>query len=168
LGEDLPAECPAPPFAVTIADGPDVRPLSVPGAVAVQRTEGRNDTVEVWMAGFPFGPDDIAVGEPPFAGKGSWAVLHLSGRGPVDHSTFEAGDIVPWVSAADSPTGYRVGPEVQPNMTAERRNANPGETLVQQGEVRVVYADDEILCLDMALSSNLGASVTGRITATRA
>jgi hypothetical protein len=169
LPDDLPAECPTPPFAVTIADGPDVRSLSVPGAIAIERDGARRGRLEVWLADFPFDGADISAKEPPFAGRGSWAVLHIDGDSHVDHETLETGEVIP---RSDSPaaTGspYSVGPQVQPNAYAERKNADPAAVEVKEGQVKVLHADDAVLCLEVDLRSNLGASVTGRITATRA
>jgi hypothetical protein len=52
-------------------------------------------------------------------------------------------------------------------MYAERKNADPYAVVEHVGQATVLYADDEVVCFDVALGSNIGASVTGRITATR-
>jgi hypothetical protein len=167
LPSDLPPECPAPPFDVTVADGPDVRPLSVPGAVIVERSEGRQDRVEVWLAGFPFSAEDVVNDDPPFAGRGTWLVLHFSREGAsIDASVFEAGDVVAYAGAPPT-ASYRVAPELHPNTYAERKNADPSAVVQQSGDVKILHVDDEVVCMAMALTSNLGTSATGRITATR-
>jgi hypothetical protein len=169
LPSDLPPACPAPPFEVTVADGPDAQTLSVPGAVAIENTKVREAQVEVWLAGFPFSADDLSADDPPFAGRGTWAILHFSrDGGSIDHDTLTTGDVVPHgASPAGAAAPYGVVPVVQPNSFAERKNANPTAAVEPAGSVTIVHADDRVVCLEMALTSNLGASVSGRITATR-
>jgi hypothetical protein len=163
LPEDLPDECPRQPFDLTISDGPDVRPVSVPGAVAVEN----DDKVQVWFADFAFSASDVTYDDPPFDGRGSWATLFFSGAA-LHRDTLKAGDVVTRVGSPEAEGArHTVNVVVHPNQQAERLNADPSNRQpVNTGTATVLYNDGEVLCLDLDLTSDLGASAIGVITAT--